>query len=129
MLSKEDILKADDLKTAVVDVPEWGGQVMIRELTAGQRDRFEQDNLQRNGKNYQVNLIDMHARLVAMSVVGKDGKRLFSDADVRALSGKSSKAMDRIFQACQRLNGIGRDDIDEMAKNSETAQAVDSPSD
>ena len=36
-LSHDDILAADDLKTAIVNVPEWGGDVQVRELTAAQK--------------------------------------------------------------------------------------------
>lgn len=127
MLSKEDILRINDLRVEVVDVPEWGGQVKIRELTAGQRDKFEQDNMQRIGKSYQVNLIDMRARLAALSIIDDNGNRMFNDSEIRRLSEKSAKALDRIFNACQRLNALGSND--DILKNSNTAQTDDSLSD
>jgi len=40
-LNKEQILRADDLKTEEVDVPEWGGSVRVRVLTGTERDAFE----------------------------------------------------------------------------------------
>ena len=43
MLSKDEILKADDLPTEVVPVPEWGtGQaVAVRTMPGVDRDRYE----------------------------------------------------------------------------------------
>ncbi len=34
ILSKEAILSADDLPREIVSVPEWGGQVYVRTMTA-----------------------------------------------------------------------------------------------
>ena len=33
LLSKEQILKSDDLKSEIVAVPEWGGDVKVRVMT------------------------------------------------------------------------------------------------
>ena len=41
LLSKAAILAADDLPTIDIAVPEWGGSVRIRALTAGQREELE----------------------------------------------------------------------------------------
>ena len=129
MLSKEQILAAEDLSTETIHVPEWGGDVVIKELTGAQKDAFEQTTFTRNGKNYEVNLTDMRARLCAISIVGEDGSRMFCDREIKALGGKSAKALDRVFSACQRLNGMTNDEIDEMSKNSLAAQNDDLLSD
>ncbi len=41
LLTKDDILGADDLATEDVEVPEWGGCVRVRALTGTERDAFE----------------------------------------------------------------------------------------
>ena len=35
-LTREQILEADDLPTESLDVPEWGGEVLIRALNGAQ---------------------------------------------------------------------------------------------
>ena len=41
LLSKADILGCNDIPTELVEVPEWGGSVKVRGMTAGERDRFD----------------------------------------------------------------------------------------
>ena len=40
-LSRDDILKAADNEPEEVDVPEWGGSVLVRGMTGRERDAFE----------------------------------------------------------------------------------------
>ncbi len=44
------------------------------------------------------------------------GKNLFNEADIPAITAKSSKALDRIFARSIKLNGISREDIEEIKK-------------
>lgn len=113
MLSKEQILAADDLKHEVVHVPEWGGDVHIRVMTGTERDRFEASV----GVGGQMNLANIRARLLSLVVCDESGKRLFADADVEALGAKSGAALDRLFAAAQRLNGLSKQDIEELQGN------------
>ena len=41
ILSKEAILAADDLPREKVNVPEWGGEVLVRTMSGTDRDAFE----------------------------------------------------------------------------------------
>jgi len=45
MLSREDILGADDLERELVYVPVWRGEVFVSCLTGGERDHFQADIL------------------------------------------------------------------------------------
>ena len=45
---------------------------------------------------------------------------MFTDRDVERLGKKSALALDRIYEVAQRLNGIGKKEIDELTKNSES---------
>ncbi len=119
MLTKEQILSASDLKTATVDVPEWGGVLTIRTMTGADRDAFEQSTYKKNGDDYQVNMKDIRARLCASCVVDENGELVFGETDIRALSRKSSLVLDRVFSACQELNGLTGKDVEELAKNLE----------
>lgn len=123
LLTKDQILDADDLQSQVVPVPEWGGSVLIRGMTGIERDAFEESLLKGKGKNTKVNMQNIRAKLVAHSVVNGDGERMFSDADVRALGQKSAAALDRIFDVAQELSGITKADVEELAANLADGQA------
>lgn len=121
ILSKAEVLGADDLERATVEVPEWGKDaegnpacVMIRMIMAKERDAFEAS--MNNGTDR--NLANLRARLCALCIVDADGARLFRDeADIKSLGEKSAKAVDRIFDACRKLNGMTNDEVEELEKN------------
>ena len=116
-LTREQILKADDLPTEDVEVPEWGGVVRVRALTGAERDALEAAVLDVRGKNVRVRLENARALIVAMSVVDEDGNRLFSDKDVKALGQKSAAALDRVASVAMRLAGLTKEDLEELTKN------------
>ena len=114
MLSKDDILKADDSQTIEVEVPEWAGSVLIGTMSGFARDQFEASLL---GKSGGVNSVNIRAKLAAATIVDDKGDLIFTAKDVAALGKKSSAALDRIFEASQKLNRITDDDVEELAKN------------
>ena len=128
LLTRDAILGASDIQTEDVHVPEWGGTVRVKGLTAAQRDAFEANAMKTRGKNVDLNFANIRARLAALSIVDESGATLFTPADVQALGEKSAAALERVFEACNRLNGIGQSDIEELAKNSEADQSDASPS-
>jgi hypothetical protein len=117
VLSKEQILQADDLKRETVDTPEWGGEVLLRELRGRERDAFEEGSMD---KQRNVTMTNMRARLVALSAIDEEGDRLFTSKEAKELGDKSATALNRLFEVCCRLSGITSDDVDALEKNSET---------
>lgn len=115
MLSRDEILGANDLATELVEVPEWGGSVRARTLTGAERDAFEMAVYTMRQKAGAA--VNIRALLVALCVVDDEGKRLFSERDAAQLGAKSARALDRVFSAAQRLNGLTAADVDELAKN------------
>lgn len=128
-LNRDDILGAQDLPTEDVHVPEWGGWVRVRGLTGAERDAFEAEIIQTRGRETHVNLRNIRAKLVARTIVDEEGKRIFGDADIHALGEKSARALQRVFEVAQRLSGLTDQDVEELAKNSESALPDGSPSD
>jgi hypothetical protein len=116
-LTRDAILKAHDLPTEVVEIPEWNGSVIVRGLTGTERDAFEQSIVEQRGKNTRMNLRNIRAKLVALTVVDEEGNRVFSDEDAEALGKKSAAALDRIFAIAQRLSGLRPEDVEELAGN------------
>jgi len=129
LLTREEILQAEDLPTEDVPVPEWGGTVRVRALKGYERDKFEDSVTDQEGGTARVIAENLRAKLVALSIVDEQGKRLFSEDDVRRLGGKSAKALDRVFSVAQRLSGISSDDVDELVKNSGAGPSASSGSD
>lgn len=127
-LTRDAILKATHLKTEEVDVPEWGGLVLVRELNGQQRDEWEASLAVQRGKQMVPDVANMRAKLVARSVVGEDGEPVFSQQDVSALGELSAAALDRVFEVASRLSGLNPADIEEMGKASGTGPADGSSS-
>lgn len=119
MLSKEQILQADDLKKELVEVPEWDGQVWVRTLTGEELDSYE-TSIVGKGKSDMRNI---RSRLIARCVVDQDGNRLFADNEAEQLGGKSAAALDRLYDVAMRLNGRSERDQKELEKNSEAVPA------
>jgi hypothetical protein len=128
-LTRDQILKVDDIQFEDVQVPEWGGAVRVRGLTGAQRDELEASVVEQRGRKTRVNLQNLRAKLVAMAAVDEQGKRVFSDGDVAALGQKSAAALQRVFDAAQRLSGLSDQDIEELTKNSASGQSAASTSD
>ena len=111
ILSKDAILAADDLPRETVNVPEWGGEVLVRTMSGTDRYAFEASLLEKDGRMENV-----RARLVALTLCDSQGDRLFDDSEIAALGRKSARALDRVFSVAQRLNGIGVDQVDAAKK-------------
>lgn len=122
LLSKAAILACEDLPTTDVDVPEWGGTVRVKGMTGAQRDAFEDslfiDVPSADGKTIarKQDTKNIRAKLVAASLVDADGAALFTQSEIDTLAQKSARALSRVFEAAQRLNGM-TPEAKEEAKN------------
>jgi hypothetical protein len=119
VLTRAEILEADDRRVESVDVPEWGGSVMVRSLTGTERDQYEATILSMRGTDVKVTLANAHAKLVARACVDDAGTRLFTDDDVTGLGRKNAAALERVYTVAARLSGLSKSDVDEMVKNSD----------
>lgn len=113
-LTKKDILAAQDLKTEVVDVPEWGGKVKVCGLSATDRDGFENEMFE---QSQSPGMKIVRASLCARCIVDEKNKRLFTDGEVKQLGAKSAVALNRVFKVAQKLCGLREEDVEELAKN------------
>ena len=129
MLTKADILGANDLKTQVIECPEWGGSVTIRSLTAAQVQEHSRSLFTKEvkngmgGKTTTEYIVDPEktsrsdARLVSMSIIDESGAAVFTEADIEALMQKSSAPIRRIAKAQAALSGIAAEAIADAEKN------------
>lgn len=110
LLTKEAILAAQDLRCIDVDVPEWGGPVRLRPLTGAERERLQERVKKDTGK--------FSAWLLSESIVGEDGNRIFSQADIDSLLTKNGAVLDRLALRCTEINGLRPDSVEKAEKNS-----------
>lgn len=114
MLSREQILAADDRRRDLVEVPEWGGSVYVTVMSGTARDDWEAWLV---GQRKDGTISNARAHLVVATVVDETGARLFSLEDVVALGQKSSTALDRLVAVARRLNKLGDQAIEDAEKN------------
>lgn len=120
LLSRKDILKAQDLPTKDVEVPEWGGTVRVRSLTARDRDAIETALIDARQKD-DGQPVNIRARYAAACIVDENGSPLFSVDDVEVLGGKSGGAVDRVYEAISALNLIDPAEVETQAGESSAA--------
>lgn len=118
LLTLDQIRNAPTVITEDVPVPEWGGTVRVKALTAKERDAFEAGLVVGKGKNRRVSIDNVRAQLVAASVVDADGKQMFKPADAEWLGDQSAAAINRVYEVAGRLSGVSDDDVEELAGNS-----------
>lgn len=112
VLGREQILAAEDRDTIQIEVPEWGGSVLIRKISGKQRGRIE--GLKSAGT---LDFADFRGMMCACSICDEDGFQIFTNDDVDALGEKSADALDRVFDAALRLNGMAAGAVEEAKKN------------
>lgn len=101
MLTREQILQANDLRTMEVEVPEWGGTVRVRTMTARERQKYQGIIADSKGK-MPGNFIEQFCQIC---LVDENDKQLFTGDDLQKLGEKSAVALNRVFEAALELNG------------------------
>lgn len=105
MLNRDAILAAKDFKFRDVDVPEWGGTVRVRGLSAAERDSFEASVATTQ------DLSNLRARLVVLSLVDEEGNRLFKDSEATLLGQKNGVVINKLFDVVRELSGMSDADL------------------
>jgi hypothetical protein len=100
------------LEIVDVPVPEFGEGVVVRVkgMSAGERDRFEESLKRGKGKNLTVDLRNFRARLCVASIVDEHGVKVFTSADLPALSAYPVKVLQRICNAAIEASGLNDED-------------------
>lgn len=117
VLNRETILQKTDLKTEKVEVPEWGGDVYVREFTQAERTEFEVESYLEEDKKKTDSLKTMKIKTVIMSTVDDKGNNLFTIKDFDVLNRKSACVIDRIWSEAWKLSGMQTGDIEKATKN------------
>jgi hypothetical protein len=115
LLTFDQICSAEDRDFREVEVPEWGGTVRLGAMTSAERDAFEAGLIDNKGK--KAGLKNFRARFVACCLVDENGERLFTASNAEQLGKKASAPLARLFDVCQELNGMSKEDVEELEGN------------
>lgn len=118
-LGREQILSKTALKSEAVSVPEWGGNVRVRELTGAERDYYEGKivTVKSDGSDPDVSMENARAILVALAVVDDAGRRVFSEEDAIEIGKLGAVAIGRVFDVAAKLSRLTSQDLEELAGN------------
>ncbi len=110
-LSRDDILKAQDLKIVKVQVQEWGGDVHVKRMTAGERDKFDFWVVE-NQKSQNI-----RAAVLAFTMCDEQGEALFTPEHIKDISQKDTAVIEKLFNVATELNPIFSKDVEKLEKN------------
>lgn len=125
MLSRDDILRVNDIQYEELEISEWGSTVRIKSLTSRERDKIEMSTM-KDGE--ATNFVDFRARFASAVLCDNDGKNLFTDSDIPLLTEKSATALQKIMDVGMRLSHMTDDDVEELVGNLEDGLNEDSGS-
>jgi hypothetical protein len=114
-MSIREQLLALKIPTATVKVASIDGLVSLRGLTAGERDFWEQQIYAERDKKMGVK--NIRASLVVRCLTDEAGVRLFTDAEIAEVGAMPASVIDKLYEHCQRLSGLGAKDAEELEKN------------
>lgn len=107
---------------AAVDVPEWGGRVYVKPLTALEYTAY----LSASYPDGELDRGAFQNGLVAAACCTAAGAAIFPNA--LAVAGLDSVPVRRVFDAAQKLNKLRPDDLADEKKDSPATPPAASPS-
>lgn len=111
-LTVEEILKRapDDLIEQEIDMPEWGGSIKIRTLTAYERARIRQVGIRLGAEETAWGEMEVQQFLAA--VVEPE----FNEMEVRKLQATSGPAFAKVISAHDDLSSMSKEEIRDARK-------------
>lgn len=118
-----DLIGKKELLGAVPPPPVFAevagvGRVGVRVMTALERDRLGAALEQPSERDFR------RAWIVRYGTCAADGRPLFADAEVVAISGMSGLVVDQLVSEIVAVNRMGGGDIEDAAKNSESGPSA-----
>lgn len=114
-LTIDAILAADDLGKEIMDMPEWGGKVLVYGISGAARD-FLADRYVNNVEETTSTGANFQRAMVAYGLLGPSADRDEVTRVAEGLAMKAPGSVGRIFQKVMELSGIGPNRIEEVTK-------------
>jgi hypothetical protein len=121
LLTAQQILDAQDLRTEDVKIEEWGGSVRIREISAADAEAAK-EAAGEDGKR-------LFLEMIARCVVDEQGQPSFTREQADGLLKKSNRPLMKLGKAVMHINGMTEEAQKELSKNSEAPADGDGCSD
>jgi hypothetical protein len=107
----------NDTPAEIVEVPEWGVEVLVKGFTLGAKDEFLASVI-----NADTNKADLKAFssgvLIGTAFDPETNERLFSELDIPVLKQKSAVAIQRLVDVGTRLSGLTDEAVEVAGKKS-----------
>jgi hypothetical protein len=120
---REAMREAVQGKVAVVDVPEWGEKIRIRQLSVKEQIKLTEDD-----PRPEVATI----RVLLVSMVDEDGKRRLGDEDMDLLLDQPFPVIMPLLAEAAKLNGLTNEELEKamsaFASARDERPSTDSPS-
>lgn len=110
-LTTADILAANDIVDEEVDVPEWGGTVLIRGFT-----KARQMELRRMATDPKTGRVDNERLEMQLFIYGVIDPQ-FVAAQATELRMKSAGALDRVLKRIMAISGMSEESVSEATKS------------
>ena len=120
-LSREEVLAALDARQRAVDpieVPEWGGTIYARRLSAADLQAFE-----------ALKGVDFQIRVLITCLADENGQPLLTEEDAAALAGAEFTVALRLFGIVAEANGLSNVNLEAAMVAFGVAQGDDSSTD
>lgn len=130
-LTPAQVLEQPTLIIEVLDVPEWGGKIRLKHLSAKERDDFE-SSMVKMGKNgrQQMNNENFRARLVQLAAVKDElGAPMFTRHDIKTLGSLPASGLQRVFNKINEMSAFSEDDLKDLTEDFDDDPTDDSSSD
>jgi hypothetical protein len=107
-LTREQILTSrKDRKPVPLEVPEWGGEVYVRVLSA--KDQAELSD--------GVKPAEVPIRVLVHCLVDETGQPILKEEDTEALAEEDFPIIMRVFAFAAKLNGLSTKELEEAMEN------------
>ena len=114
-MTVEDINRAHDACVISVDVPEWGGEVFLRQMTVAQAEKYQAELPKTPGA-------DTATELLRLTLCQADGRLLYEGWEktkaLDALKARSIVVISKLAVRSADHNAQGRDPVAAAVKNS-----------
>lgn len=117
-LTKADLFNNRPMPVKLVDVPDLGGHVYVRTLTAAEKDAYEASQV-KVGKDgdLEPQLANASGNLAALVICDEQGRRLFEDDDAGELGRLPAPVLAPIVAEARKINGMNRKAVEDAKGN------------
>ena len=113
----KEVLKRDTFKRKLIDIPEWGGKIIVRGLSGHQAMSISQTAVEiaddRRAGTFDAEKAERwEANTVVCGWINEDGSNVLTAGDVDDLLGKETEIISRIAKEIRILSGMEKAEKD-----------------